>query len=198
MYNFFLCIKLIGIIFVKKIKMLRIKEILKEKKISQIELSEILETTTVGLNKIINGNPTAKTLIKIANALDVDVRDLLASTKINDSQPLYIKDQNGNDMKVGYLINGVFNSDSFSELRNKDLDMFKKLDDKRQKENAFIKYIKEKKGEFKKDQKLELIEVLQKKTTAKDQEVLLFSSTIQQITRGLIPAFVLETVKRYL
>lgn len=82
--------------------MLRIKEILKEKKTSQIELSEMLEITTVGLNKIINGNPTAETLLKIAEALDVDIKDLFVSTKETDKEILYIK-REGNYLPIGTI-----------------------------------------------------------------------------------------------
>lgn len=82
--------------------MLRIKEILKEKKTSQIELSEMLEITTVGLNKIINGNPTAETLLKIAEALDVDIKDLFVSTKETDKEILYIK-REGNYIPIGTI-----------------------------------------------------------------------------------------------
>lgn len=59
--------------------MLRIKDVLKEQGKTQIELSKALNVTPVGLNKIINGNPTVETLEKIADALEVDVRDLFTS-----------------------------------------------------------------------------------------------------------------------
>jgi len=72
--------------------MLRIKEILKEKKLSQIDLAEKLVISTVGLNKIINGNPTAETLLKIAGVLEVDIKDLFASTKQDESTPIFIKE----------------------------------------------------------------------------------------------------------
>lgn len=83
--------------------MLRIKEVLKEKKMSQIELAEKLDITTVGLNKIINGNPTVDTLLKIADALDEDVRNLLSPSKEEDSEPIYRKDEKGNEIIIGYL-----------------------------------------------------------------------------------------------
>lgn len=82
--------------------MLRIKEVLKEKKVSQIELAEKLEITTVGLNKIINGNPTAETLIKIADALDVDVKDLFVSTKETEKETLYVN-RGGNYIAIGTI-----------------------------------------------------------------------------------------------
>ncbi|MFK8284631.1 helix-turn-helix domain-containing protein [Capnocytophaga canis] len=83
--------------------MLRIKDVLKEKGINQIELAEKLGVTRVGLNRIINGNPTIETLLKIANVLEVDVRDLIEPTTATDTTPLYIKDDNGNLVEVGSL-----------------------------------------------------------------------------------------------
>lgn len=82
--------------------MLRIKEILKEKKLSQIDLAEKLEITNVGLNKIVNGNPTAETLLKIAEVLNVDVRDLFVSTKEENLEPIYKKEE-GKEIIVGFL-----------------------------------------------------------------------------------------------
>lgn len=81
--------------------MLRIKEVLKEKKLSQIELADTLGITTVGLNKIINGNPTIETLIKIANALDVDVRDLIIPSK-EGKEIIYIQ-KDGSYIPVGLV-----------------------------------------------------------------------------------------------
>ncbi|WP_312922935.1 helix-turn-helix domain-containing protein [Empedobacter brevis] len=71
--------------------MLRIKEILKEKNISQIELSNKLGMTTVGVNKLINGeNPSLKTLIKISEALEVEVSDLFVIYP-DKLETLYVK-----------------------------------------------------------------------------------------------------------
>ncbi|SDE72281.1 helix-turn-helix domain-containing protein [Epilithonimonas hungarica] len=93
--------------------MLRIKEILKEKKLSQIDLAEKLEITTVGLNKIINGNPTAETLLKIAEALDVDVKELFISTKDQETTPIYIKEG------AGFSEIGTINFEKFHIALNK-------------------------------------------------------------------------------
>lgn len=60
--------------------MLRIKEVLKTKGITQIELAEKLNISVVGLNKIINGNPTIETLQKIAVILNVEVKYLFKSS----------------------------------------------------------------------------------------------------------------------
>lgn len=87
----------------KPLIMLRIKEVLKEKKLSQIDLAEKLDITTVGLNKIINGNPTVDTLLKISEALDVDVRELISPSKEDNSAPIYTKDESGKEIIIGYL-----------------------------------------------------------------------------------------------
>lgn len=83
--------------------MLRIKEVLKEKKMSQIELAEKLDITTVGLNKIINGNPTIDTLFKISEALDIDIRELISPSKESNMEAIFRKDENGNEIIIGYL-----------------------------------------------------------------------------------------------
>ncbi len=56
----------------------RIVQIRKAKNMKQYELSDILSMDDSGLRKIESGrtNPTIKTLIKIANALEVDFKEL--------------------------------------------------------------------------------------------------------------------------
>ncbi|NDV15567.1 helix-turn-helix domain-containing protein [Muricauda sp. TY007] len=74
--------------------MIRVKEILKEKGRTQIELAEKLKMSPVGLSKLINGNPTLETMQKIADALDVEVKDLFSS-KAGDSEPFgFVQYQN--------------------------------------------------------------------------------------------------------
>ena len=60
---------------------LRIIEICKQKGITQKELAEKIGMSAVGLSKAINGNPTIKTLEKIADALGVNVWDLFVQDK---------------------------------------------------------------------------------------------------------------------
>ena len=55
---------------------IRIKELLKERGVSQKELAEMLEITPVGLSKILNGNPQIGTLEKISIALGVELWEL--------------------------------------------------------------------------------------------------------------------------
>lgn len=49
--------------------------------ISQKDLAGKLNVKQETISRQISGNPTLKTLIDIANALDVEVRDLFVSTK---------------------------------------------------------------------------------------------------------------------
>lgn len=57
----------------------RIKEILKEKGITQQELADKLGVTRISIVKTLAGNPSQETLEKIANALNVPMWQLFAS-----------------------------------------------------------------------------------------------------------------------
>lgn len=59
-----------------------IKGVLKEKGITQKELSEKTGMTEAGLSKAINGSASKQTLEKIAGALDVDIQSLITNEKI--------------------------------------------------------------------------------------------------------------------
>lgn len=59
---------------------LRIKDICKEKKITQKDLAVQLGITNIGLSQQVNGNPTVETLQKIATALNVEVWELFTSS----------------------------------------------------------------------------------------------------------------------
>lgn len=82
---------------------LRVKELLKEKGISQKELAEKLNMTETGLSISINenGNPPLKRLEDIANALNVDFLELFAKNP-NEGIPIY-KKEDGKDVIVGFL-----------------------------------------------------------------------------------------------
>ncbi|MDQ8748392.1 helix-turn-helix domain-containing protein [Elizabethkingia miricola] len=80
---------------------LRVKELLKEKGISQKELAERINITEVGLSKSINGNPTLQRLEEIASALNVDFLELFAKNP-NEGIPIY-KKEDGKDIVVGFL-----------------------------------------------------------------------------------------------
>ncbi|MDO4729116.1 MAG: helix-turn-helix transcriptional regulator [Bacteroidota bacterium] len=83
--------------------MLRIKDVLKEKGLTQTELAQKLGVSQVALNKAINGNPTIETLQKIADVLDVDIRDLLEPTKTSTQTELFRKDNYGGFVSVGFI-----------------------------------------------------------------------------------------------
>ena len=62
---------------------LRLKEVLKEKKTSSKDLAELIEVQAPSISMFISGknHPRISTLLKIATALDVDIRDLFNPTK---------------------------------------------------------------------------------------------------------------------
>jgi len=62
-----------------EIMMLRIKEALKAKGMTQVDFAKTMNMSVVGLNKIINGNPTVESLQKIAEVLNVEVKELFKS-----------------------------------------------------------------------------------------------------------------------
>lgn len=73
---------------------LRLKEIMAEQGVTGKELAEKIGVTPASISNIVQGNsfPKPETLIAIASALDVDVKDLFVSTKEAEAlQPLYIK-----------------------------------------------------------------------------------------------------------
>ncbi|WP_213279300.1 helix-turn-helix domain-containing protein [Chryseobacterium indologenes] len=81
---------------------LRIKEICDEKGIMQKELAERINITEVGLSKSLNGNPTLQRLIEIAEALGVPFLELFEKNP-NEGEPIYRKDDKGNEIIIGYL-----------------------------------------------------------------------------------------------
>ena len=82
--------------------MLIIKEIIKNKGYSVTSLADKIGMTQVSLSRIINGNPTVETLEKIANALDVEVRDLFNPTKESGTETIYVN-RDGNFVPIGHL-----------------------------------------------------------------------------------------------
>lgn len=84
--------------------MLKIKEVIKKKGYTVTSLANKIGMAQVSLSRIINGNPTVDTLSKIANALDVDIRELFNPTKDSGSEhQLYVKDEQGNLKRYGVL-----------------------------------------------------------------------------------------------
>lgn len=58
-----------------------IKQVLEEKGITVIELARRLGVTRGACYSYINGNPTVDCLQRIANAINIDIRDLFGSDK---------------------------------------------------------------------------------------------------------------------
>lgn len=57
--------------------MLNIDKILKNKGWSKDKLAQEMDTSRVGLYSILNGNPTMKSLIKMATTLEVSLSELI-------------------------------------------------------------------------------------------------------------------------
>lgn len=65
---------------------LRVKEICKQKGMTQKELATLAGITSVGLSKSLSGNTTLATLEKIAAALGVPVSELLEEPAENEAR----------------------------------------------------------------------------------------------------------------
>jgi transcriptional regulator with XRE-family HTH domain len=70
---------------------LRIKELLIEKGISGKDLAAKVEVTPASISNIVQGNsfPKPDLLIKIAEVLNVDVRELLISTRETETETIF-------------------------------------------------------------------------------------------------------------
>ncbi|WP_046758801.1 helix-turn-helix transcriptional regulator [Kordia jejudonensis] len=66
---------------------LRLKEVLKEKEMTGKDLAEKVEVTPASISNIVQGNsfPKPELLLKIAQTLDVDIRELFHPTKENST-----------------------------------------------------------------------------------------------------------------
>jgi len=66
---------------------LRLKELLKQKELSGKDLAEKVGVTPASISNIVQGNsfPKPELLLKIADTLDVDIRDLFIPTKENEN-----------------------------------------------------------------------------------------------------------------
>lgn len=93
---------------------MRIKEILKEKGLTQVEFANQLGITRVGLNQLINGKPSYTTLEKLAKVLKVEIWELFVS-------PVEVANRNTqskNDFTALIRSNGCYYSAStLSELK---------------------------------------------------------------------------------
>lgn len=84
--------------------LLRIKDLLKEKNITGKDLAEKVGVHPVNFSKIINGNsfPKPDLLKKIAEELDVDIRDLFIPTKKDAKEAVFVL-REGNYINVGSI-----------------------------------------------------------------------------------------------
>lgn len=59
----------------------RIKELLKERGMTMSELASIIGTTQTSISRMLgeNGNPTYETLMKVSEALGVEIQELFAA-----------------------------------------------------------------------------------------------------------------------
>lgn len=85
--------------------MLRLKELLKEKGISGKKLAERLSVSENTISFIANGKqqPRFELLKNIADILEVDIRELFKSTRDEELEPIYKRDENGELVIIGYL-----------------------------------------------------------------------------------------------
>ncbi|WP_417237220.1 helix-turn-helix domain-containing protein [Bizionia paragorgiae] len=87
-------------------QLLRLKEVLKEKGVTGKDLSEGVEVTTASISNIVNGNhfPKPELLKKIADFLNVDIRELFIPTKEETVTETIYVNRNGNYEPIGELI----------------------------------------------------------------------------------------------
>ena len=83
---------------------IRLKEVLAEKGVSNKLLAEKVGVTPATISYINNGNqfPKEDLLLKIAKVLDVDVRELFMSTKTAKAKSIFIE-ENGKYKKIGEI-----------------------------------------------------------------------------------------------
>ncbi|MFO7939547.1 MAG: helix-turn-helix transcriptional regulator [Bacteroidales bacterium] len=96
--------------------MLRIKEIIKEKNLSSKEIAEKLSITGNAFSLIVNGKrqPRYEVLARIANALDVDIRELFHSTKEENRTNRLIVEHDGQYYPIGVIDRNLFTHFAFT------------------------------------------------------------------------------------
>lgn len=87
-------------------KVLRLKEILDEREMRGQDLAIAIGVTATTISNFNQGNtlPKADTLLKIAEYLDLDIRDLFYPSKPESNlQEIFTKDEAGNLKSIGFL-----------------------------------------------------------------------------------------------
>ena len=88
--------------------LLRLKEVLKERGVSGKDLADRVDVSAQTISNIIQGSnfPKTELLKRIAEELDVDIRDLFVSTKAdNGKESIYIE-RDGRYIQIGNLTLG--------------------------------------------------------------------------------------------
>jgi len=72
--------------------LLRLKDVLKEKSITGKELASKVNISETGMSNIVKGQslPRQDVLLKIAEELNVDIRELFNQTKIKQTETIYV------------------------------------------------------------------------------------------------------------
>lgn len=86
----------------------RIRQVLKERGVKVNDLAKLINKNRSVLSSYCSNSrqPNLETLRIIAYELDVDVRDLIEPTKNVKYRPVYIKLDDGSDLKVGEIRQG--------------------------------------------------------------------------------------------
>lgn len=97
-------------------EILRLKALLLEKGITGKDLAEKVRVSAVAISNIVSGNsfPKPELLKKIADELDVDIRELFIPTRGPSAEPVYIN-RNGEFLKVGEFKVDYLNSNGVEE-----------------------------------------------------------------------------------
>ncbi len=82
----------------------RLKDVLKEKGMSGKDLARNVNVTEASISNLVKGDsiPRKDLLLKIAEVLDVNIRDLFVSTKQTHSETIYVN-RGGKFVPIGEL-----------------------------------------------------------------------------------------------
>ena len=85
-------------------ELLRLKELLKEKNVAGKDLAQSLGVTPNTISRIVQGTtfPSGEMLKRIAEELDVDIRELFHLTKANTGESLFVE-RDGKYLRVGEI-----------------------------------------------------------------------------------------------
>lgn len=78
----------------------RIKELLKERNMTQKELAQKIGISTVSLNRYMTGNPSVSSLEKVAEALNVGISELFVHRKTVETVPAFKCPHCGNKLYI--------------------------------------------------------------------------------------------------